>query len=223
MKKSYRTHSLALSLMFFFSVAAFAQRGHPIGGGVGLGGGAGAGAGSAGTGLGNGNLGASSVGSGNLGAGSVGAGTGAGLGANAGAGRTNVGVNGATSANVSASRQSPDRVLTNTHLNSSLTSALGNSGVSIPGGNLQTACSGFKDLGNCVAAMHVARNLNIPFASLQSQMTGSNAVSLGKAIKSTAAAGTDAKAEAKKATKQANADIHASESASSTTTADSNM
>jgi len=198
--------------MFFFSVAAFAQRGHPIGG-VGLGGGAGAGVGAAGTGL----------GTGNLGAGSAGAGTGAGLGANAGAGRTNVGVNGATSANVGASRQSPDSVLTNTHLNSSLTSALGNSGVSIPSGNLQTACSGFRDLGNCVAAMHAARNLNIPFASLQSQMTGSNAVSLGKAIKSTAAAGTDAKAEAKKATKQANADIHASESASSTTTADSNI
>ncbi|NUQ28197.1 MAG: hypothetical protein HOQ35_06740 [Acidobacteriaceae bacterium] len=212
MKKSYRTHSLALSLMFFFSVAAFAQRGHPIGGSAGLGGGAGAGVGSG-----------AGLGTGNLGTGSVGAGTGAGLGANAGAGRTNVGANGATSANVNASRQSPDAVLTNTHLNSSLTSSLGKSGVSIPGGSLQTACSGFKNLGNCVAAMHVAQNLNIPFASLQSQMTGSKAVSLGKAIQSTAAAGTDAKAEAKKATKQANADIHASESASSTTTADSHM
>ncbi|WP_263418725.1 hypothetical protein [Terriglobus albidus] len=207
MNKSYRTHTLALSLMFLFSVAAFAQRGHPIGGGVGLGGGAGAGVGSGGA----------------LGAGGLGAGTGAGVGANAGTGHTNVGVNGAASANVNASRQSPDTVLTNTHLNSSLTSALGHSGVSIPGGNLQTACSGFKNLGNCVAAMHVAQNLNIPFASLQSQMTGSNAVSLGKAIQNTAAAGTDAKAEAKKATKQANADIHASESASSTTTADSHM
>jgi len=219
MKKSYRTHSLALSLTFLFSVAAFAQLGHPIGGGAGLGGGAGAGVGSA-TGLGGG----AGTGAGTgLGAGSLGAGTGAGLGANAGTGRTNVGVNGATSANVSASRQSPAAVLSDTHLNSSLTSSLGNSGVSIPGGNLQTACSGFKDLGNCVAAMHVAQNLNIPFANLQSQMTGSNAVSLGKAIQKTAAAGTDAKAEAKKAIKQANADIHASESASTTTTAGSHM
>ncbi|QEE29701.1 hypothetical protein FTW19_17960 [Terriglobus albidus] len=221
MKKSYRTHSLALSLMFFFSVAAFAQRGHPIGSGVGLGGGAGAGVGS-GAALGGGA--ATGVGTGTgLGGGSLGAGTGAGLGANAGTGRTNVGVNGATSANVNASRQSPAAVLSDTHLNSSLTSSLGKSGVSIPGGNLQTACSGFKELGNCVAAMHVAQNLNVPFSSLQSQMTGSKAVSLGKAIQNTAAAGTDAKAEAKKATKQANADIHASESASSTTTADSHM
>lgn len=213
MKKSYRTYSLALSLMLLFSVAAFAQRGgRPLGAGtgVGLGGGAGTGAG---TGL----------GAGSLGAGSLGAGTDAGLGANAGTGRTNVGLSGATSANVNASRQSPAAVLSDTHLSSSLTSSLGKSGVSIPGGNLQTACSGFKNLGNCVAAMHVAQNLNIPFTSLQSQMTGSNAVSLGKAIQNTAAAGTDAKAEAKKATKQANADIHASESASSTTTADSHM
>ena len=223
MKKSYRTHSIAFSLMFFFSVAAFAQRGHPIGGSAGLGSSAGLGGG-AGTGVGTTSLGAGS-GAG-LGAGTgngIGAGTGAGLGANAGTGRTNVGVNGATAANVNASRQSPDAVLSNTHLNSSLTSSLGKSGVSIPGGNLQTACSGFKDLGNCVAAMHVAQNLNVPFTSLQSQMTGSKAVSLGKAIQTTAAAGTDAKAEAKKATKQADADIHASESASSATTADTHM
>jgi hypothetical protein len=220
MKKSYRMHSLALSLMLLFSVAAFAQRGRPLGAGTGAGLGGGAGVGS-GTGLGGGA--GTGVGAGTgLGTG-LGADTGAGVGANAGAGRTNVGVNGATSANVNASRQSPATVLSDTHLNSSLTSSLGKNGVSIPGGNLQTACSGFKDLGNCVAAMHVAQNLNIPFASLQSQMTGSKAVSLGKAIQATSAAGTDAKAEAKKATKQANADIHASESASSTTTADSHM
>ncbi len=107
-------------------------------------------------------------------------------------------------------------MLSNTHLNTSLTAALGKSGVTIPGGSLQTACSGFKNLGECVAAMHVSQNLNIPFANLQSRMTGSGAVSLGKAIQETGGAAVSAKAEAKKASKQAKADIHASESASAT-------
>ena len=39
---------------------------------------------------------------------------------------------------------------------------LAKSGVSVPGGNLQSACSGFKTLGQCVSAMHVVKNLEIP-------------------------------------------------------------
>ena len=50
------------------------------------------------------------------------------------------------------------------------------------GTNLQTAASGFKSLGQFVAAVHVSHNLNIPFAQLKAKMTGSNPESLGRAI-----------------------------------------
>jgi hypothetical protein len=50
------------------------------------------------------------------------------------------------------------------------------------GTNIQTAASGFKNLGQFVAAVHVAHNLNIPFDQLKAKMTGPNAESLGKAI-----------------------------------------
>lgn len=197
MKKSILGHSLALSAMLAFSMSVCAQiQGRPAGVGAGLGGGAGVG-------IGNGagaDLGAN-----------------AGLGANANLGRTGVGMNGTSHVNLAS--QAPDSVLSNTHVNTSLTSALGKSGVTIPGGNLQTACSGFRNLGQCVAAMHVSQNLNIPFAELQSRMTGSGAVSLGKAIKETAGAGVNAKSELKKANKQAKADLRASEKASAAASA----
>lgn len=110
--------------------------------------------------------------------------------------------------------QSPQSVLSNQHLDSSLTNALGKSGISVPGGNLQTACSGFKNLGSCVAAMHVAKNLNLNFSDLQNSMTGPNSVSLGKAIKQLGGPTVNAKSEAKKANKQANHDLNSVESAS---------
>jgi len=53
----------------------------------------------------------------------------------------------------------------------------------VPAGtNLQTAASGFKNLGHFVAAVHVAHNFNIPFDQLKAKMTGTNAESLGHAI-----------------------------------------
>ena len=72
----------------------------------------------------------------------------------------------------------------------------------------QTACSGFKNIGQCVAAAHVAKNLDIPggFDALKAKVTGSGAVSLGKAIQGFAP-NADAKAEAKKANKQASDDL----------------
>jgi len=72
----------------------------------------------------------------------------------------------------------------------------------------QSACNGFKNLGQCVAAAHVAKNLDIPggFDALKSKMTGPNAVSLGKAIQGLKPEA-DAKAEAKKANKQSNEDL----------------
>ena len=110
--------------------------------------------------------------------------------------------------------QSPSTALSNPKLDTSLTAALGKSGVTVPGGNLQTACAGFKNLGQCVAAMHVAKNLNLSFADLQSKMTGSNSVSLGKAIEQLGGPSVNAKSEAKKANKQANQDFSSVESAS---------
>ncbi len=70
----------------------------------------------------------------------------------------------------------------------------------------QQACSGFKNLGQCVAAIHVSHNLSIPFADLKNKVTGSGAESLGKAIQ-TLKPGTNAKAEAKKGQQQANQDL----------------
>lgn len=111
--------------------------------------------------------------------------------------------------------QSPTSVLDNGKLNTSLTNALAKGGISVPGGNLQSACSGFKTLGQCIAAMHVAKNLDIPggFDALKDKMTGTNAVSLGKAIQQLSP-NAKAKAESKKASKQANHEISAAESTS---------
>ncbi len=82
----------------------------------------------------------------------------------------------------------------------------------------QQACSGFKNLGQCVAAAHVSKNLGIAFTDLKDKMLGLNAdgtvsstskpMSLGKAIQSLDPQ-VDAKAEAKKANKQADDDIKA--------------
>jgi hypothetical protein len=111
--------------------------------------------------------------------------------------------------------QSPTSVLDNSKLNTSLTNALAKGGISVPGGNLQSACSGFKTLGLCIAAMHVAKNLDIPggFDALKTKMTGTNAVSFGKAIQELSP-NANAKAESKKASKQANHEISAAESTS---------
>jgi hypothetical protein len=112
----------------------------------------------------------------------------------------------------SMASQSPATVLNNSKLDTSLTNALANSGISVPGGNLKTACSGFKTLGQCVAAMHVAKNLDIPggFDALKDKMTGSNAVSLGKTIQELSPKA-NAKSETKKASKQANRDMSMAE------------
>jgi hypothetical protein len=117
-------------------------------------------------------------------------------------------------AHSSMGSQSPSTVLGNSKLNTSLTNALEKSGVSVPGGDLKTACSGFKALGQCVAAMHVAKNLNLTFSDLQTKMTGSNSESLGKAIQDLGGPNVNAKSEAKKANKQAQQDLNSAESAS---------
>ena len=50
------------------------------------------------------------------------------------------------------------------------------------GTNLKTAASGFKNQGQFIAALHVSKNLDIPFSQLKGQMTVSNPMPLGEAI-----------------------------------------
>jgi hypothetical protein len=98
-------------------------------------------------------------------------------------------------------KQSPDTILSrNSKLNSKLGSLLPN------GMTAQQACSGFKNLGQCVAAIHVSHNLDIPFADLKTKITGDNSESLGKAIHQFKP-DVNAKAEAKKGEKQADKDL----------------
>jgi hypothetical protein len=106
---------------------------------------------------------------------------------------------------------SPTSVLDNTHATNALTSALAKSGVTIPGGDLKSTCSTFKNLGQCIAALHVAKNLNLTFSDLQTKMASE---SLGKAIQDLGGPNVNAKSEAKKANKQASQDLNAAQSAS---------
>jgi hypothetical protein len=99
------------------------------------------------------------------------------------------------------SHQSPETILErNTKLSSKLDSLL-------PAGTTaQQACAGFKNLGDCVSAIHVAHNLGIPFEELKDKLTGANREKLGQAIHDLKPEA-DVKAEVKKAHKQAEKDI----------------
>jgi hypothetical protein len=79
----------------------------------------------------------------------------------------------------------------------------------LTGTSAQTACTGFKTLGDCVSAAHVSKNLDIPFDSLRSKITGSGAVSLGKAIHELKP-DVDAKSATQQAGKQTKADLKSS-------------
>ena len=91
---------------------------------------------------------------------------------------------------------------------------------SLTGQPATQACSGFKNLGQCVAAAHVAKNLGLSFDCLRSDMTGTAApsgsscpagtgtkgMSLGKAIQ-TLDPKADEKAESRKAESEAQEDL----------------
>jgi hypothetical protein len=49
---------------------------------------------------------------------------------------------------------------------------------------VETAAAGFKNQGQFIAALHVSRNLGIPFVDLKAAMTGPAHDSLGQAIQS---------------------------------------
>lgn len=75
--------------------------------------------------------------------------------------------------------------------------------------DLQTASSGFKNLGQFVSAVHVSNNLNIPFTTLKTEILKDG--SLGKAIKALRP-DADSKAATKTAQKQTDEDVRESES-----------
>jgi len=103
-------------------------------------------------------------------------------------------------ANHSGDKSISQKLAANPKLDSKLQSLLP------PGTNLQTAASGFKNLGQFVAAVHVSHNLGIPFNQLKVKMLGPPSESLGKAIhdlKPTA----NAKVETKKAESEAHEDL----------------
>lgn len=98
-----------------------------------------------------------------------------------------------------------DQVLAqNTKLSEQLQNLLG------PGVNLQQAASGFKNLGQFVAAVHVSKNLNIPFDQLKAEMLKTG--SLGKAIKTLdpKLSSAQVREEVRKAQQQARQDIRSS-------------
>jgi hypothetical protein len=123
---------------------------------------------------------------------------------------------------------SPTNVLSkNSKLDSKLTSKLQSKGLLPAGTDLKDACAGFKNLGQCVAAIHVSHNLDVPFACMRANMTGtapaagttcatgtgSSKLSLGKSIQTLAPAA-DSKTASKTATTEADADIKAAQTAS---------
>ncbi len=129
--------------------------------------------------------------------------------------------NGNSNSSPKGASSSPTMLLTrNTKLDNNLTSKLQSKGLLPAGTDLKDACAGFKNLGQCVAALHVSHNVNVPFACMKAEMTGtapatgatcpagtgSSKLSLGKSIQALAPKA-DSKSASKTATTEADADI----------------
>ncbi len=79
----------------------------------------------------------------------------------------------------------------------------------LPSGmTLANAAAGFKNQGQFIAALHVSRNLNIPFDQLKADMTGARHLSLGQSIQDLRPA-TDVKSAVKVAETASRADLKA--------------
>ncbi len=100
----------------------------------------------------------------------------------------------------------------NTKLAQKLENLLGLSGQNALS-QLQSDATGFNNLGQFVAAVHVSHNLDIPFDQLRAKVVGPPAETLGKAIQFFKPEASS-KAETRKARKQANNDVKESESES---------
>jgi len=123
---------------------------------------------------------------------------------------------------------SPNELLTrNTKLDSTLTTNLHSKNLLPAGTDLKSACSGFRNLGQCVAAIHVSHNLDIPFACMKADMTGlapptdakcpagtgSSKMGLSKSIQALAP-NANSKEEATTGAKEADSDLKEAESTS---------
>ena len=115
----------------------------------------------------------------------------------------------------------------NKNLSENLNDLLSKMGLKNPDGSAvtaQEACTHFRNLGQCVAAIHVSNNLGISFNQLACDMTlhpvntatcpsgtatGSKGMSLGASIDALKP-GTDGKAESQKAVTEANRDLKGS-------------
>lgn len=154
-------------------------------------------------------------------------GTGGGAGGSHGPAMSNSAADHGTAAGTPKSSASePTGVLSkNTKLDATLTSKLREKGLIPAGTDLKTECSGFKNLGQCIAAIHVSHNLDVPFACLRLRMTGTAApagttcpaavsgsgkMSLGKSIQALAPKA-DSKAAEKSAKEQADTDLKEAE------------
>jgi hypothetical protein len=136
---------------------------------------------------------------------------------------------GSTGGSAKTSASSPTTLLSrNTKLDTNLTTKLQSKGLLPAGTDLKDACGGFKNLGQCIAAIHVSHNLNIPFTSLKCDMTSvgpdgtakscpsgtsTSKLSLGKSIQALLP-NADAKSESKTGQKQSDEDIKDAESGS---------
>jgi hypothetical protein len=133
--------------------------------------------------------------------------------------------NNASNANATDSgKKTPDQRLSqNAKLSDNLANLLTKMGVTA---TPQQACQNFKNLGQCVAAIHVANNLGIDFNKLACNMTlkpvatsacpagtatSTKGMSLGASI-DVLKPGTDGKTESQKAVTQANQDMKGSRS-----------
>lgn len=126
----------------------------------------------------------------------------------------------------SEKKTASDLLTSNTKLDNKLTAMLQSQGLLPKGTDLKDACSNFRNLGQCIAAIHVSHNRGISFNCLKWDMTGvkpsdattgcsgpanGKAMSLGKAVQ-TLDPNANAKAEAKKANQQAADDLKESDS-----------
>jgi hypothetical protein len=135
---------------------------------------------------------------------------------------------GTTSGPRDSGRKSPDELLgQNKNLSENLNNLLSKMGLKNPDGSAvtaQEACANFRNLGQCVAAIHVSNNLGINFNKLACDMTlkpvntsmcptgtgtGSKGMSLGASIDSLKP-GADGKTESHKAMTEANQDMKGS-------------
>lgn len=86
-----------------------------------------------------------------------------------------------------------------------------------PGMTLNQASLGFRNQGQFLAALHVSRNLGIPFADLKAAMTGPRSLSLGQAIHQLRPSA-NAETATTTAEHEATADLHVTVAATTTAT-----